>query len=435
MPLGAASASATDAAPAAGNVVTANIVTQGTSSPRATSPATGSTVLAPDQRSMNRWLNPRRSWPSASTSPATPEPAATSPTSPRSGSAPAAQGLATAADHARTAGVVPRASRAMTTTPRSTPSRRRRPLQVGPRAGPAEATKAVGAAQALGRSAAARSGTTSRASTNPTDCRESALAFLAEWTDRLHRLGCVSGVYSSAGSGIEMLDDARVERPGMFTLPDAIWIARWDRGPTPLRRYIRDDGWLPGRADEAVPRRARRDLGRGPHQHRPQLPRPRAGLHRLAREPLRRDPHELLALPGPRPRHARQAVRALQCLLEERNLYAGQVTGVYDDATVAAAAAWMAGAGFPAPTLVAPRHWVTLLSEGGKPVVKIGWAGPRRAPSAAQPGGLRREGQLTATGIFDAATDAALRAWQKLGLARSGVAGHSSWRTRWRGLR
>ena len=50
-----------------------------------------------------------------------------------------------------------------------------------------------------------------------TDCRESALAFLSAWTDQLHALGYVSGVYSSAGSGIKMLDDARVERPGQFT--------------------------------------------------------------------------------------------------------------------------------------------------------------------------------------------------------------------------
>ena len=79
-----------------------------------------------------------------------------------------------------------------------------------------------------------------------TDCRESALAFLSTWTDQLHRSATVSGVYSSAGSGIEMLDDARVERPGQFSLPDAIWIARWDLQANTSTSYIRDDGWLPG---------------------------------------------------------------------------------------------------------------------------------------------------------------------------------------------
>ncbi len=44
-------------------------------------------------------------------------------------------------------------------------------------------------------------------------CRESALSFLSAWTTRLHELDYVSGVYSSVGSGIKILDDARVERP------------------------------------------------------------------------------------------------------------------------------------------------------------------------------------------------------------------------------
>ena len=79
-----------------------------------------------------------------------------------------------------------------------------------------------------------------------TRCRESALAFLSAWTTRLHALDYVSGVYSSAGSGIKMLDDARVDRPNAFTLPDRIWIARWDGHANTRTDYIRDDGWLPG---------------------------------------------------------------------------------------------------------------------------------------------------------------------------------------------
>ena len=46
-----------------------------------------------------------------------------------------------------------------------------------------------------------------------THCRESALRFLSGWTTRLHELGYVSGVYSSVGSGIKALDDARVRGP------------------------------------------------------------------------------------------------------------------------------------------------------------------------------------------------------------------------------
>ena len=70
-------------------------------------------------------------------------------------------------------------------------------------------------------------------------CRESSLWFLSAWTQQLHALGYVSGVYSSAGSGIKSLDDARVLRPGVFALPDQIWIARWDGLANTSTTYIR----------------------------------------------------------------------------------------------------------------------------------------------------------------------------------------------------
>ena len=81
---------------------------------------------------------------------------------------------------------------------------------------------------------------------NDTTCRESALWFLSGWTKQIRRLGYVSGVYSSVGSGIKMLDDARVQRPGVFTLPDRIWLARWDGLANTSSDYILEDGWRPG---------------------------------------------------------------------------------------------------------------------------------------------------------------------------------------------
>jgi Domain of unknown function (DUF1906) len=57
-------------------------------------------------------------------------------------------------------------------------------------------------------------------------CRSVVLAFLNAWTKRLHDLGFLSGVYSSAASGIR--DLARVHGSSTFARPDAIWIARWN---------------------------------------------------------------------------------------------------------------------------------------------------------------------------------------------------------------
>jgi hypothetical protein len=113
--------------------------------------------------------------------------------------------------------------------------------------GRAEAAKTVNTAQALG---------IARRSTlwydlegfdhTLTRCRESALGFLSGWTFKLHDLGYRSGVYSSAASGIKILDDARVNRPNAFNLPDKIWIARWDGVANTSTSYIREDGWRPG---------------------------------------------------------------------------------------------------------------------------------------------------------------------------------------------
>ncbi len=62
--------------------------------------------------------------------------------------------------------------------------------------------------------------------TNDAGCRTIVLDFLSAWTKRLHDSGYLSGVYSSATSGIRDLSNAYTS--GTFVRPDAIWIARWN---------------------------------------------------------------------------------------------------------------------------------------------------------------------------------------------------------------
>ena len=113
--------------------------------------------------------------------------------------------------------------------------------------GTAEAKSAVAVAKGLGITA----GSTlwydleGWSNVNDVSCRESALSFLQAWTKGLHDLGYVSGVYSSAGSGMVILDNARKNRPD-YVLPDRIWIARWDGVANTSTSYISDDGWRPG---------------------------------------------------------------------------------------------------------------------------------------------------------------------------------------------
>ncbi|WP_336216005.1 glycoside hydrolase domain-containing protein [Nonomuraea sp. LPB2021202275-12-8] len=60
-------------------------------------------------------------------------------------------------------------------------------------------------------------------------CRQAVLTFLSNWTARLHDHGYLSGVYSSAGSGIVDLV-ANYNNSG-FNRPNHVWFARWDNTP------------------------------------------------------------------------------------------------------------------------------------------------------------------------------------------------------------
>ena len=71
------------------------------------------------------------------------------------------------------------------------------------------------------------------------------------WTTTLHSYGYASGYYSSAASGVRMLDDARVRTGNRIAMPDQVWIADWDGKASTYSSHIRSDGWQPyGRAKQ-----------------------------------------------------------------------------------------------------------------------------------------------------------------------------------------
>ncbi|MET9020578.1 glycoside hydrolase domain-containing protein [Actinopolymorpha sp. NPDC004070] len=78
--------------------------------------------------------------------------------------------------------------------------------------------------------------------TRSASCRRIVLAFLNGWTKRLHDGGYLSGVYSSASSGIRDLSGVYVSNT--FARPDVIWTARWDGKPTVWgEQYVADSKW------------------------------------------------------------------------------------------------------------------------------------------------------------------------------------------------
>lgn len=268
-----------------------------------------------------------------------------------------------------------------------------------------------------------------------TACRESALVFVSNWVTRIKALGYVAGFYSSASSGIKMLDDARVQRPGQFALPDRIWIARWDGNANTSTTYIPEDGWRPG---------GRMKQYRGGHNETwggvtinidSNFIDLGAGSVPVAEG---RCPGTRLGYwkyPALTPSSAQSTrVKVLQCLLTEQGTYSGPVNGAYDAATIAAARAWQAARKFTPTDTFEKRHWVALLSAGPRTTIKRGSVDEsvhrlQRALNAAGAGKFR------ATGVFDDKTEAALRTYQsRLRIAVSGVATRQTWNKLQRGL-
>jgi hypothetical protein len=74
-----------------------------------------------------------------------------------------------------------------------------------------------------------------------TACAQAVLTFLGGWTQGLHAAGYLSGVYSSAGSGI--VDLASQYGNPSYPRPDDVWIADWTGDPVLTDPNLPDSDW------------------------------------------------------------------------------------------------------------------------------------------------------------------------------------------------
>ncbi len=111
---------------------------------------------------------------------------------------------------------------------------------------------AVGEAQAAAADAVARARSVGLGRGNPIyydmeaytpglSATRTVLTFLSAWTTALHAAGYVSGVYSSAASGISDLGRALGDR--QYDLPDDLWIADWNGRRTTSDPYLPSADW------------------------------------------------------------------------------------------------------------------------------------------------------------------------------------------------
>jgi archaellum component FlaF (FlaF/FlaG flagellin family) len=98
--------------------------------------------------------------------------------------------------------------------------------------GTADAADAAARARALGMlpGSAIYGDLEHYSSTDPV-CRTAVLTYVSAWTNELHRLGYLTGMYVNLSSGAKQLSEAYDS--SVYARPDAVWIARWD-GSTSL---------------------------------------------------------------------------------------------------------------------------------------------------------------------------------------------------------
>ena len=290
-------------------------------------------------------------------------------------------------------------------------------------------------------------------------CTTSALWFMSSWTTELHRYRYASGYYSSAASGIRMLDDARVRPGNRIAMPDQVWIADWDLKANTSSSHVRSDGWQPyGRAKQYQGGHnetwggVRINIDRNYLNLRtPKLsggpaPAPAPSPPPAPAPPTTTAPaYTGTSLSDPRcspatisrasyvtinPRMSTSLVVPLQCVLKQRRHYPYRVTGKWNVQTTSAVHAFQRSVGNSARTYFSQGDWTSLLVAGssgrrlkrgatGADVIRV-----QRALNAAH------SPRLKVNGVYNGATAKAVGAYQRrVGLARTRVVTTTTWRT------
>ena len=257
-----------------------------------------------------------------------------------------------------------------------------------------------------------------------TRCRDATLAYVSSWTRTLRGSGYRSGFYSSAASGIRMLERARGASPGRDDLPDQVWVAQWNHHHDTGSAYLSRDGWSGGRVHQYAGTHPETyggvtlgidsnfmDVGRGTVAPPDRTPCPAPRDYPTLREGDRS--------PG---------VAVLQCLLEGRHLVRQDTSARYWSGTARSVTDFQRSTGLRATGVTDRPTWVALLSRGSQPLLKYGSGGEavrrlQRALTAAGSAGV------SVTGVFETRTRDAMRRYQHAhGLPATGVVTTDVWK-------
>jgi peptidoglycan hydrolase-like protein with peptidoglycan-binding domain len=282
------------------------------------------------------------------------------------------------------------------------------------------ATAAVTAAQALGIPAGSAIYSDIEGYGSGASCTAAVLSYLSGWTEALHALDYLSGVYSSGASGIHDAANAYTD-PG-YTRVDHIWFAWWNHAAdTDSGSYAPASAWAGHQRIHQYDNvsetwggstlnidRNYLDVGEGTVQ-----PPPACAAVTL----------DFAAYP-PLAGGARGAeVTAAQCLLDQ----AATPSGVFDEPTGTATSAFQRAHELPVTGAVDSHTWTALLASGDTPTLRTGSTGAavsrlQRALTAA----LARP--IDPDGRFGNKTDQAVRDYQSSRALRAdGAVGTATW--------
>ncbi len=266
-------------------------------------------------------------------------------------------------------------------------------------------------------------------------CNQPVQNFQSGWSTRLHNLGWKSGYYSSLATGMYALDFVRTNFPGTYEMPDAIWFSAANGKPNlDGGSYVKDSHWRSQRM----------------HQYRLQVDRTYGttqltldeNVISIGRGSVPGKPQHTCGveldfgryLPAGRGDRSNQ-VKAAQCLLKQRGLFASALSGRFDQATAQGVGRWQQRVGLPVTRTLNATTWTALLSPGSRPLVKRGSAGDRvRFLQRALTAALAKT--VTINGVFGAGTTSAVTAYQrKVGLPANGVVNTSTWQALQQGRR
>lgn len=255
-------------------------------------------------------------------------------------------------------------------------------------------------------------------------CVASVLGYLSGWTYTLQRNGYMSGVYSSASSGMRDLSTS-YDDPA-YLRPDDIWIAWWNGlADVDGGSYVPDSQWRHHQRVHQYAGNVTETHGGYPLQ----IDRNYLDVSASVKPP-RGCPANLdfAAYPMLRVGSHGDAVVAVQCLLARAGFDPGAATGRFEWRTASAARAFKASVGLSSDDSAIRRWaWTALASNGATEFLKRGAHGSRvRKVQRALTARLARTVDIS--GSFDGGTERAVKDYQAaVHLTRTGTVGPVTW--------